>query len=384
MPPISSNPQKNKSDQDKKVKFHEASPNEGFPEGPKEEEGQDAWLMSYADMITLLLGFFAVLLSMSTINQVKVEMFSQYFSKQENKLSMSQLQQLIQQFIQNEKLAEQVNARLTLRGVEISFKDKLLFPSGSADLQPAGLDVIKKMGGLLNYQEIKHRKISVEGHTDSVPIKSPIFPTNWELSSSRASAVVRFFTLNGLEKARFESIGYADTKPIKLETDKKGTPENRRVVVVVKPESYLDEVAEQEFLMGNTSTTTLAKNLSNMQQNQPAQMEATEPAAETEILSAKKPEIPKIEVKQPVKPVTTTPKPAIPAQKPAKSVKPAKINVKQQMELHYNLGIAYIQKNDKVKALKEFEAILKINPTHQPSLLRVEQLRRELRKKPSY
>ena len=212
----------------------------------REEESQDAWLMSYADMITLLLGFFAVLLSMSTFNTVKMEMFSQYFSGQPKRITMSQLEAQIEQFAKEEHLIGQVEARLTSRGVEINFKDKLMFDLGKADLKEEAVPILTKIANLLKFQEINERKVLVEGHTDSLPIRSKVYPTNWELSTGRAGVVVRFFLSQGLDPQRFQAAGYADTRPENPNTDSvRGQPENRRVVVVITPESY---ISEQEIL----------------------------------------------------------------------------------------------------------------------------------------
>jgi chemotaxis protein MotB len=317
------------------------------------------------------LGFFAVLLSMSEINPIKVEMFSKYFSKESSKLSMTQLQELVQQFIKNENLQDQVNAKLTMRGVEINFKDKLLFPVGSADVSSAGKDALQKMGEMLNYQEIMTRKISVEGHTDSVRIKSLVFPTNWELSSARAATVVRFFTNQGLGPERFESIGYADTKPVKIEPDKtKGVPENRRVVVVIKPESFSEDADREEITVtGGTTDKTFTKAPVHPVAPQTVPADAQPSATTAPIASTPVTE-----------PVAATPTPAakpevqkqVPAEKP-------KIPVKQQMELHYTMALAYMQQGRKQLAYDEFQKILAINPTHQPSLLRLEKLKKDLK-----
>jgi chemotaxis protein MotB len=208
------------------------------------DEEDQPWLISYADMVTLLMAFFMLLLSMSTLNKAKVEMVAQSFM-QKDKMTYKELSKKIQEYIDSEKLDKQIDVKLTANGIEVSFKDKMLFDIGSADLKPGALEVMTKIGGFLNVTPaIARRKVSIHGHTDDVPIKSKIFPSNWELSSARAASVVKFFISQGCNYKRFESIGYADTRPLvqNLPDKKNGTPENRRVVVVISPESYMEDI----------------------------------------------------------------------------------------------------------------------------------------------
>jgi len=246
----------------------------------KEEENVDQWLMSYADMITLLFGFLAVLLSMSSFDQVKLEMFSQYFSNEPKKMTMSQLALQIQRFAKEENLIGQVEAKLTSRGVEISFKDKLMFDLGKTDLKEEAVPILTKIANLLKYQEISERKVLVEGHTDSLPIRSRVYPTNWELSSARASMVVRFFLSQQLDPRRFQSSGYADTKPKNPETDPiLGQPENRRVVMVITPDSYISEqeILQKEWSV-NGSTADLNTDFSKYQAAIPVPIAKSKPS----------------------------------------------------------------------------------------------------------
>ena len=211
------------------------------------EEDDQPWLISYADMVTLLLAFFIVLVSMSTLNKNKFEQMTEYFSKKD-RMTLKQMEQKIKVFVLDEKMQNQIGAQLTANGVEVNFKDKLLFDIGKADVKPEAIDVLSKIAALLNTGDIARRKISVQGHTDSVPIKSTVYPSNWELSSARAAKVVKFFIEHDLDSRRFESIGYADTKPLVPELDKKkGQSENRRVVMVISPDSFLTEEKKKEI-----------------------------------------------------------------------------------------------------------------------------------------
>jgi len=299
----------------------------------KEEENVDQWLMSYADMITLLLGFFAVLLSMSSFDQVKLEMFSQYFSNEPKKMTMSQLAAQIQKFANEENLIGQVEAKLTSRGVEISFKDKLMFDLGRTDLKEEAVPILTKISNLLKYQEISERKVLIEGHTDSLPIRSRAFPTNWELSSARAGMVVRFFLSQQLDPRRFQSSGYADTKPKNPETDRiLGQPENRRVVVVITPDSYL---SEQENLRKewsvNGSTASLNENFSKYQtESVSVSIEKSKPSAKgAGVTSPAVPEEEASEAAAPAKPVEKAAKVKSAKQKKGKKSAAKPVNEEQ-------------------------------------------------------
>jgi chemotaxis protein MotB len=125
--------------------------------------------------------------------------------------------------------------------LEVVFNSSLLFESGSALLEASGELVLQSLGqeliGLPN-------AVTVEGFTDNIPISSTLFPSNWELSSSRASAVVRLFERRGVESARLSSVGFGETRPISINSSEQGRARNRRVVVVIMAELE-DQVAGQ-------------------------------------------------------------------------------------------------------------------------------------------
>jgi chemotaxis protein MotB len=387
-----------------------------LPSGPREEESQDAWLMSYADMITLLLGFFAVLLSMSTFDKIKMEMFSQYFSgEQSDRMTMSQLQKQIEQFVMDEKLGDQVKAKLTMRGVEISFKDRILFGLGKAELKEGAVPILTKISDLLNYQQLKDRKVIVEGHTDSLPIKSVQFPTNWELSSARAAIVVRYFMSQGLTGGRFEATGYADTRPANLNTDRLlGQPENRRVVVIISPDSYITDLEMNRKEIATVGGSTVALNKELFEQPPTPQAEQTpvpissnggaEQAVEEEAAqgpvqviiqkkavkkAAKQAKVrapaPAPEEAEPQAPVAVKP-----VSQPKQVSEPIKIqptdanfiksaqHASKDVDALYSAGLKYMQQGDNAMALQSFKKVLEINPKHTPSILKVKKLNKEL------
>lgn len=195
----------------------------------------EPWLISYADIITLLLAFFVMMLSVSSPDKSKLERLANVFSEEEaqRKMSLPQLQAQMQNLVDSSKLTEDVEVRLTERGVEIQVREKLLFHRGKADLDVEAQRVLGKLSGMLISQSVKERRLIVEGHTDSVPISTAQFASNWELSAARACEVIRFFMLGGIGPERMQAVGYADTKPVEPNVPKIGSAKNRRVVLVI-------------------------------------------------------------------------------------------------------------------------------------------------------
>ena len=114
--------------------------------------------------------------------------------------------------------------------LELEINSSLLFPSGSSALIPDSVPLLVKLSDA--FVELPNR-IHIEGFTDNKPISTPIFPSNWELSSARAAAVVRLFVRNGVEASRLASIGYGEYHPISDNDTEAGRAKNRRVVIIV-------------------------------------------------------------------------------------------------------------------------------------------------------
>ncbi|SDL07069.1 chemotaxis protein MotB [Modicisalibacter muralis] len=115
-------------------------------------------------------------------------------------------------------------------GINLRIQDHLLFDSGEAALTGAGQKVTQRLVKILRSYP---GTISVEGHTDSVPIDTPRFPSNWELSSGRATAILRYLIDAGIDASRLRAVGYADTRPLKSNDSAKGRSANRRVEVII-------------------------------------------------------------------------------------------------------------------------------------------------------
>ena len=126
----------------------------------------------------------------------------------------------------------EVQAVVQRRGLVVRvLTDKVLFASGQATLQPEGAPLLEEVGQLLNVD--KSHPITVEGHTDNVPIATAEFPSNWELSTARATTVVRFLIAHGVGGGRLGAVGYADLHPIASDATAAGRALNRRVEIVL-------------------------------------------------------------------------------------------------------------------------------------------------------
>lgn len=134
---------------------------------------------------------------------------------------------------------QQVRDRLTINMV-----DRVLFDSGRADIKPAGLKVLKQVSDVLN--KISDKQIRIEGHTDNVPISTKLqdkFKTNWELSTGRATIVVRYLIdQGGVQREVLSAVGYADTHPIASNDSEEGRSSNRRIEIVLYPKD-LSQIA---------------------------------------------------------------------------------------------------------------------------------------------
>lgn len=197
-------------------------------------EADDGWTTSYLDVLTLLLTLFVLLLALAPTGSRDAPADSVSVASLENvPLPGYGLKPL------NAGLAPRIE-QLDIPGVSVTqgqsgvtlrIDDSLLFDSGQAALTAQGQGVIDHLGALLTDFD---GEISVEGHTDDVPISTARFPSNWELSSARAIAVVRFLERQGLEASRLRAVGYADTRPMASNASIDGRRANRRVELLLR------------------------------------------------------------------------------------------------------------------------------------------------------
>ncbi|WP_061212727.1 OmpA/MotB family protein [Syntrophomonas wolfei] len=247
--------------------------------------GMERWLITYSDLITLLMVFFVMMYSMSQINAQKFAAVANSLSLvltgqamstlstqgpsmveglsgqmlpegpgtiPDNQGQLDEVKRMIAEFIKAEDLANgeaqkggntsttRLSDSLIVyeqeRGLVISFKDTMLFASGSDELTPRAREIIQQIGGALlklpNY-------IRVEGHTDNRPINTRKFPSNWELSVLRASNVVHVLNENArIPAERLSIIGYGEHRPLVANDSDEGRAMNRRVDIVILKKKY--------------------------------------------------------------------------------------------------------------------------------------------------
>ncbi|CAK0755962.1 chemotaxis protein MotB [Gammaproteobacteria bacterium] len=205
------------------------------------EDDLDAWLMSFADLITLMLGFFVVLYAASRIDAYKAEQIKESLAKtliKNTTLSQPVVKQVgyddlikeIQHELSAMGLEKLAHVQLVSSGVALTAAGDLLFASGSAEMTPPATTLLNSISifvARLPYA------IRIEGHTDDIPIRTQQFPSNWELSAARAGRVARFLIDHGIAPNRLAVTGYADTRPllpIVGSTEAERRAANRRVV----------------------------------------------------------------------------------------------------------------------------------------------------------
>lgn len=248
------------------------------PHGP----GIERWLLTYADLITLLMVFFVVLYSVSKADVAKitelrtsiqrafgVEVLSgedpaKLFGKEstkapgsalfgtaeistasllENRLvsTLEELQEVLSQLPRPQQDRALIHVGAARDGFIISLAGNILFDSGKADLRPEGFQLIDALADGLRPLP---NELRIEGHTDDIPITTPLYPSNWELSSARATNVARYLAERGsVAPARLSAAGYGENRPVAPNDTREGRSRNRRVDIVVLSPAPAAEVA---------------------------------------------------------------------------------------------------------------------------------------------
>lgn len=231
-----------------------------YDEGSAEQH--DRWLISYADFITLLFAFFVVMYAISVVNTGKYRVLSDalgeaFGGKPEGSRASAAIDALpLDSLIARKRaeaarrererldaLARKLNASLaplvkdgkvrvtqTGQGVKVDINASVLFEEGQAAL---GGDARTTLGTVAGLLKDEGHAIQVEGHTDNLPIANSAYPSNWELSSVRASSVVRLFIEGGIAERRLTAVGHGANLPLAPNTDEAGRARNRRVAVTI-------------------------------------------------------------------------------------------------------------------------------------------------------
>lgn len=205
-----------------------------------EEHGEGNWLVSYADMMTLLVGFFVILLSFSTMDPEKFDEARKSITAEfggSYQVPYSELSDRVREAVKKLGVGDQLLLKISDAGLEISFKGTVFFDTGSADLKPEAKPILENLIAALK-SEGTDLDITIEGHTDDVPIVSgKLFRNNWELSSLRACRVLDAFLSASIPMNRLTAVGYGEARPLVPNRDADGValPENqsqnRRVVI---------------------------------------------------------------------------------------------------------------------------------------------------------
>ncbi|OWR27548.1 flagellar motor protein [Saccharibacillus sp. O23] len=269
-------------------------------QGPSHQ--QERWLITYADLLTLLLIFFVIMYGVSTIDADKYKAVTSslqttfkagsgildggpkitgesgqqipgtegqdeggaagdqeedstgktpdaqeppserelQFREQERQLNA--FLQTIQSYVTDNKLQDQIFVADKPQGISITLSDRFLFDVGRADLKSGAAGVLDRLSSLFGTVDAT---ISIEGHTDNQPITGGRYADNWELSGARALSVLRYFIdTRGLSASKFQYAGYADTRPVGDNSTAEGRQRNRRVEITVLRQLQADSTVQ--------------------------------------------------------------------------------------------------------------------------------------------
>lgn len=233
---------------------------------PHEEEGGEAWLLPYSDLMTLLLAVFIVLFAVSNIDKAKSEQMAAEFSEQmmnqsynaasavkvpdatptgtaiqkiENERDkMEALKAELDAKLKKENLTSSVKTSIDERGLVISLNNAIFFDPGSAELKKETEKTLLEIADTIS---VMNNYIRVEGHTDNVPMNSTVYRSNWDLSAARAANMVRLLTENtSIPPERLIAVGYGEYRPVADNSTEEGRTKNRRIDIIVLSEKYND------------------------------------------------------------------------------------------------------------------------------------------------
>ena len=231
----------------------------------RQSDNHERWLVSYADFITLLFAFFVVMYALSSVSEGKYRVLSDalvsaFGSKAIERLApaaqppplparritkpsgmqdrqreqMRGIAQSILRVLDSLVRDGQVKVSQSNRGISVEINASVLFASGQAQLRADSGRALQRVARVLATSD---QGIEVEGYSDDTPISTSQFPSNWELSSARASSVVRLFLDNGVAAERLSAIGYGPNRPVMPNDTPEGRARNRRVTVMILAET---------------------------------------------------------------------------------------------------------------------------------------------------
>lgn len=228
-------------------------------------ENHERWLLSYADFITLLMIFFVVLYSMSNLDKQKYQQMAAGLNKamggggatligsdqgssidkdsapvdtnvvnSDEVAKLEQVKNVVDKYLKESGLSASVETKIDERGLVLSFRDSLFFDSGNAEIRTEQIKKLVEIGKILNQPLINDNFIRVEGHTDTIPINTYLYKSNWDLSVIRASNVAQLLIgQSGISPERISATGYGEFRPKADNSTEAGRAANRRVDILI-------------------------------------------------------------------------------------------------------------------------------------------------------
>ncbi len=241
-------------------------------------KGAPAWIVTFADLMSLLLTFFVLLLSFSNTEIVKFrtmagsvrnalglksefdlsdiptgsKLLPYQDPKEGHGQAVEEIVRHLSQIIEENGMEKNGSAKITKHGVILQRKGDLLFESGQATIKPKALPILE---GLARYISKTSRDVDVLGHTDNRPIGTAVFPSNWELSAARAGRAVRYLAEQGVPAQRLRAIGQADSVPVASNATQVGRAANRRVEFVFVTRLREDDGEAEPAAVGSNSSS---------------------------------------------------------------------------------------------------------------------------------
>lgn len=229
----------------------------------EKEANNERWLLTYSDLITLLMIFFVIMYASSNIDASKYKKMSESFksafgggktivgqedmerskgkptpivSKDPEQQKMNQLKGEVDKYLKSNNLDKNVITKVEERGLVVSLNDTLFFESGKAEVRSDTLKKLVQIGNILKHE---NNYIRIEGNTDNQPINNDEFKSNWQLSAIRAANVVQLF----VEKCEFSpeklsSVGYGEYRPLADNRTEEGRAKNRRIDIVIMSNKF--------------------------------------------------------------------------------------------------------------------------------------------------
>jgi chemotaxis protein MotB len=232
-------------------KHHKNKTSEFIVDDHIEEDSEGVWLISYADLMTLLFTLFLVLYAtaMGGGSHSMQESIAQAFGA-EMKPAHEGLKKAIEELAEKSGIGHEMKMELNMDSLEISFTSTVLFASGSAELTNSLVEPFQKLVKIIKDKAPDHL-IRVEGHTDSRPIQTLSFPSNWELSSARAATIIKLFEIESFPRKHLTAIGFSDARPKEgpevdgLSEEEKMSLNRRVVIKVTIPPNVVKKLIEE-------------------------------------------------------------------------------------------------------------------------------------------